>query len=359
MLSIVGVLFISPVYWFSMVSVLLAVLCCVLVGIIFYLLTQKKTTQDPALLEWVKSTQLQMQQLQQTLLDSSRVSTAQISSTMQQQTRDIHERLTKASDIIGELKREAGQFSEISRSMKDLDALLKSPKLRGNLGERVLSDLISQVFPKQHFFLQHRFKSGSIVDAAIQTDAGILPIDSKFPMEHFQAMLKGETQLDREASKKEFVRDVKRHIDAIATKYILPEEGTMDFALMYVPSETVFYEIAANDTLLEYARNHRVYPVSPTTMYAHLQTILLSFEGKKMEGKTKEAFKILRGVQKDFVHFEQQYQTMGKHLTNASNMYVTSSQTLSVLGRGLTNMRQLSGEAKESARLAAVTEEEL
>ncbi len=318
-------------------TILLAILCLVLLGMIAFLLTRKQTI-DPTLLEWLKSSQRQASE-----------SNRYVSESISTQTREITDRLTHAAEVIGELKREAGKFSELGQSMKDLDALLKSPKLRGNMGERVLADLIGQVFPKHHFFLQHHFKSGAIVDAAIQTDAGILPIDSKFPMEHFQAMLKGETQSERDMSKREFSRDVKRHIDAIAEKYILPEEGTMDFALMYVPSESVFYEIASDDSILEYASNARVYPVSPTTFYAHLQTIMLSFEGKKIETKTKEAFKLLRGVQKDYEKFSDNFMTLGKHLTNAQNMFGTSAQSLGALERGLSNIRQLAQNSEKNS----------
>ncbi len=318
-------------------TTLLVILCIILTGAVLYLVTKKQTT-DPTLIEWLKASQQQAAN-----------SNTQVTQSISMQTREINDRLAHAASIIGELKREAGQFSEIGRSMKELDALLKSPKIRGNLGERVLADLIGQVFPKQHFFLQHRFKSGVIVDAAIQTDAGILCIDSKFPMEHFQAMIKGETQGERDFAKREFSRDVKRHVDAIAEKYILPEEGTMDFALMYVPSESVFYEIASSESLLEYASNLRVYPVSPTTFYAHLQTIMLSFEGKKIETKTKEAFKLLRGVQKDYEKFSENFNTLGKHLTNAQNMYGTSSQSLGALERGLSNIRQLASSESVNA----------
>lgn len=303
-------------------TTLLVILCVGLVGVIVYLVTRKQST-DPTLLEWLKSSQQLTSQ-----------STHAVSDSIARQTHDINEKLTRAAEAIGELK-------EMGKSMKDLDSLLKSPKLRGNMGERVLADLIGQVFPKQHFFLQHHFKSGSIVDAAIQTDAGILCIDSKFPMEHFQAMIKGETQGERDFAKRGFIGDVKRHIDAIAEKYILPEEGTMDFALMYVPSEAVFYEIASSESLLEYASTARVYPVSPTTFYAHLQTIMLSFEGKKIETKTKEAFKLLRGVQKDYEKFSENFSTLGRHLTNAQNMFGTSAQSLGALERGLSNIRQL------------------
>src|SRR5690606_10387937 len=161
--------------------------------------------------------------------------------------------------VIRDVNKEVGQMSEIGRSMKELQEFLKSPKLRGNIGEEILNDLISQLFPKNSFHLQYTFKSGEKVDAAIRTDAGILPIDSKFPMENFTKMIKADSDTEKKSYEKEFLRDVKKHIDSIAKKYILPEEGTMDFALMYVPSETVFYDLCNQMESMNYARSKRVY----------------------------------------------------------------------------------------------------
>ena len=158
----------------------------------------------------------------------------------------INERLDNAAKVIGMVGKEVGQMSEIGRSMKDLQDFLRSPKLRGNIGEQVLKELLGQFLPKQSFHLQYRFRTGDIVDAAIKTDNGIIPIDSKFPMENFKGMIKAETEVEKKTYEKEFTRDVKKHIDDIAKKYILPEEGTTDYALMYIPSEPVFYEIMSN-----------------------------------------------------------------------------------------------------------------
>jgi DNA recombination protein RmuC len=224
--------------------------------------------------------------------------------------------------------------------MKELQDFLKSPKLRGNIGEEVLKDLISQMFPKNSFHLQYMFKSGDRVDAAIQTDAGILPIDSKFPMENFQKMAKADEN-EREGFKKEFSRDIKKHIDTIANKYILPEEGTMDFALMYVPSESVYYEVISIQELMSYAKKNRVYLVSPTTLYAHLQTILLSFEGKRIESKTREVFKLLRGLQIDYEKLNENMMVLGKHLSNATTQFTNVSSGFTQLGNKLHTTRQI------------------
>lgn len=331
-----------------MLTAFLLILLLIGIGFVIYLLlSSKHAAQDNTMLEWLKTTQRDLRNLERVLSDSQSRSSREISDTLRSQTRDIHDRLTQAQETIGELKREAGAFAEVGRSMKDLQDFLKSPKLRGNLGEQVLNDLIGQLFPKGSFFLQHRFKTGSIVDVALKTEAGILPIDSKFPMEQFEVMMKGETKEKRESAKREFVRDVKKHIDAISGKYILPEEGTMDFALMYLPSESVYYEVASEPSLLEYARARRVYPVSPTTLYAHLQTILLSFEGKKVEEKSKLVFAHLRAIEKDFSKLSTNFGILGKHITSAHKAYTTSSSSLSALERSVTSARSLGTSGKK------------
>lgn len=302
-------------------------------------LTSKK--EDTTLIEWAKSTQADIKSLQQevsrTLLNTNK----DLTNTLQKSYGDLHRRLDKAAVIIGDLKKEAGQFSEISRSMRDLHEFLRSPKLRGNIGEQVLKDLISQMFPKSAFHLQYAFKSGVKVDAAIQTDAGILPIDSKFPLENFIRVSKAESEADRNTATKDFARDVKKHIDDISKKYILPEEGTLDFALMYLPSESVYYEIADHPNLLEYARRARVFPVSPTTFYAHLQTILLGFEGKRLEAKSREVFRLLRSIQKDYHKIDANLVILGKHVTNAYNQMSNVHGSFQLLGQKLATSDQL------------------
>lgn len=318
----------------------LSILAVLILGLVFvYFLLSKKMTRptDPALVEWLKS-------MQSTLNSNNQ----NLSGTLQRSYRDLHERLEKATEVMSDLKREAGAFAEVGKSMNELQQFLKSPKLRGNIGEEVLKDLIGQMFPKNSVLIQHAFKSGVIVDAAIKTDAGILPIDAKFPMENFQKMVKSETESDKKMHQASFVRDIRKHIRDISVKYILPEEGTMDFALMYIPSEAVYYEVANVPEILEYSREQRVYPVSPSTLYAHLQTILLSFEGRKIETKTKEVFGLMRGIQKDYEKLEENLGVLNRHLTNAYSQLNNTNQTMSALGQKLTTARTLgSGEDLE------------
>jgi len=300
-------------------------------AIIFYLLNKKlseikeATKPDETLKEWLKSQQEASQMM----------------------SKAINERLDNAARVIGAVQKNIGEMSEIGRGIRELQEFLKSPKLRGEIGEEVLQDLIAQMFPKNSFFLQYQFKSGDKVDAAIKTDAGILPIDSKFPVENFQRMVKGESETERERAKKDFVRDVKAHIEAISKKYILPEEGTMDFALMYVPSESVYYELAQIPEVVSFARKNRVYPVSPNTLYVHLQMILLSFEGKKLETKSREVFKLLRAIQGDYEKIEGNLSILGNHIKNAYNQMSNVFSSFSLLGQKLTSTRSLGEGEKE------------
>jgi len=301
--------------------------------IILYFLIKSKLNEpkiDPTLNAWLKS-------LQQSFDTTNRTTNA----SLQQNYRELFSRLDQATSVIGDLKKEAGAFGEVSRSMKDLQDYLKSPKLRGNIGEQVLNDLLGQMFPKSGYKLQHRFKGGSIVDAAIKTQAGILPIDSKFPMENFQKIYQSSTQTEKTQARSAFVRDVKKHIKDISGKYILPEEGTLDFALMYIPSESVYYEIVNEQEILDLSRDVRVYPVSPTTLYANLQTILLSLEGQKIAGKTAEVFTLLRAVQKDYEKLNENFTLLGKHLTNAYNSMNSTSQTMNQIGNKLDSAHNL------------------
>ncbi|MDO8515138.1 MAG: DNA recombination protein RmuC, partial [bacterium] len=209
-------------------------------GFLFVFLNKKlEVKQDNTLLEWLKS---------------------------------MDKRLDLQTQKILESQKTIGEMSEIGKSMKDLQNFLASPKLRGGLGEQVLKDLLTESLPRQSFSLQYSFRSGVRVDAMIKTSSGIIPIDSKFSMENFKKMHEDES------FKKDFQRDIKNRVDEIADKYILPDEGTVDFALMYVPSEAVYYDIV-NSELIDYAYKRRVMPVSPSTFYAFLRSVLLSFEG--------------------------------------------------------------------------------
>lgn len=308
---------------------------------------QESQQQDETLTQWLKSMQASVENSSKAVNQSLRSSNKNLTDTLLKSSKDLNSRLDKAAEVIGALQKEAGQFSSVSQSMRELHDFLKSPKLRGNIGEQVLKDLISQIFPKSSFHFQYSFKGGARVDVAIKTDAGILPIDSKLPMENFQAMAKAKSKPQRAQVKKLFIRDVKKHVDDIARKYILPEEKTLDFALMYLASEPVYYEVVNDTSLSDYARTKRVYPVSPTTLYAHLQMILLTFEGKKIESRSQEIFTLIRAIQKDFDKVDSDLSTLGSHIGNAFNKFSEVDRSFTLLGQKVSSSSTLGSSSKK------------
>jgi DNA recombination protein RmuC len=332
---------------------LLAVLIIVGFALVIWFLNRKLTRpeENQALTEWLKSMQTSIEGTSKTLNEAMRSTNKDITETLVQSTRNLNERLDRAGRYIAQVASEVGKMSEIGRSMKDLQEFLKSPKLRGNLGEEVLKDLISQMFPKNSFHLQYTFRSGEKVDAALRTDAGLIPIDSKFPMENFQKMVKADTEDEKNRHKRAFVFDVKKHIKNISQKYILPEENTIDFAVMYIPSEPVYYEVVNEPELLDYARKTRVYVVSPSTLYAMLHTLLLSFEGKKIEARSREIFRMIRAMKKDYEKTESQLGILGRHIGNAYNQLNKVFNHFNLLGQKLSSTSEIGNgigvEAKE------------
>ncbi|MDO8741707.1 MAG: DNA recombination protein RmuC, partial [Candidatus Roizmanbacteria bacterium] len=259
----------------------------------------------------------------------------------------VDQKLSKNLEIFASVQKTIGEFSEIGRSMKELQEYLTSPKLRGNIGEHVLKELLAQNFPKSSYKLQYHFKTGSIVDAILITSQGLIPIDSKFPIDTFKKIAKTTNKDEIAAIKKDFVRDVKKHVDDIARKYILTEEKTLDYALMYIPSESIYYELINSDEIFDYAGQNRVLPVSPMSFYAYIKAILISFEGEKIETRAKEILKILQAIKKDYQNTDEALSILNKHVTNAFNQSSQVSKTFSSLGQKLETTNLLTVEKEE------------
>jgi DNA recombination protein RmuC len=244
----------------------------------------------------------------------------------------MNERLTEAAKQFSSLQRDIGQFQEIGRSMKELQDFLKSPKLRGNVGEQVMKDLLSQMLPRKNFELQYGFRSGDKVDAIIRTKNGLIPIDSKFPAENYQKATLAEKEEEKKKFLNEFGKDVRKHITSIARKYILPAEGTVDFALMYVPSESIYYEIISNTDLHNFGSEQKVYLVSPNTFYYFMQTVLLALSGEDIEKRAKMVLQDLRAIQQESKKFGTDLSVLNRHVTNAKGMMDTVNTGFSRLG---------------------------
>lgn len=271
------------------------------------------------------------------------------SEVLQKSNKHIGERLDSAAKVVGGVTERLGKMEEATKRIydvgKDISSLhdiLKAPKLRGSLGEFFLGDLLQQYFPKDQFSMPFTFKSGEKVDAALHlADGYIVPIDAKFPLENFKKLVESKDEKEQKQYKKAFVSDVKKRIDEIA-KYIAPDEGTMDFALLYIPAENVYYEVIVKDegedSLSSYAFKKRVIPVSPNNFFVYIQTILMGLRGLQIERSAKEIQGALVRLKGDFVKFDEDFEILGAHITHAEQKYSESNRRLGKIGQKLDNI---------------------
>ncbi len=283
---------------------------------------------------------------------------------LQKTNQGIDQRLDNAGQVFVKMEQRMTRVEETTRQMleigKDISTLqqiLKAPKLRGNFSEQLLADLLSQMMPQEHFALQYTFKSGERADAVIKTAQGIVSIDAKFPLENFQKYLEAEEENEKKNYRKLFFQDVKKHVDDIADKYILPAEGTFEFALMYIPAENVYYEIVTSDAM-HHALKKKVIPVSPNTFYAYLQTILLGLKGMQVERRVKEIVAELARLRKELTSFRTDFSKIGGHLGNATSSFEKSDKRLSRLEDKLASLEVLP-EAETPAALNTATAKEI
>lgn len=292
------------------------------------------------------SAQLIHQQLGQ-LLGHVNERLKESSEVLLQTQQSLAERLDNAARVVGHVQKSLGTLEEANRKIyeigKDIASLqeiLRAPKLRGGLGEFFLGDLLAQILPPDHFATQYAFRSGEKVDAVIRLGGSLVPVDAKFPLENFRRVIEAATEEDKARARKQFVADVKKHVDSIAGKYILPDEGTYDFALMYIPAENVYYETIIKDdpvgtSLSQYALAKRVIPVSPNSFYAYLQAIVFGLKGMKIEERAKEIVQYLGRLEGDFSRFREEFSLLGRHLSHAQSSFQNAEKRLDQFGQKL------------------------
>lgn len=309
-----------------------------MVSLGYYLSTQiKKLKEDlksddeSVLVEWLKD-------MKSSVDKSSDVLERQLKGqreAMNNQTKLIWERLGKSEDVIRNVQKQLGGIQEFGTDIKDLSNILKSPKLRGGLGEQFLYEILENSLPHDLFKTQFKFKDGSVCDAVIKTDRGLIPIDSKFPMENFKLMITKETQEERDRVKKVFIRDVKKRIDEISQKYILPEENTVNFAVMYVPAENVYYELIVNTPEIEaYARKKDIFITSPNTLSYQVKAILVAYQQTELQKHSGEILKALAGIKVEAGKFSDDLGVLERHITNSYKvMDLIKSKFLKLFGK--------------------------
>jgi len=245
----------------------------------------------------------------------------------------MREELKSTQGMMERIHKQLGEFQELSRGLSNaqqsLESVLGGVKTRGILGEVTLDRLLEDSLPRSQYGIQYRFASGEAVDAVIfLRDRKLLAVDSKFPLEAFRRI-----ETDGDEARRAFATAVKKHVDSIAGKYIKPDENTLDLALMFVPSETVYYELlqisdSKGQALDEYCRQQRIIAVSPNTLYAHLCVIAMGLRGMQIEENARRLSNGLSGLQKQLGNFTETFEKVGTHLKNAQQSYQEAGRRL-------------------------------
>jgi DNA recombination protein RmuC len=289
----------------------------------------------------VQSVTQQLGQVRQEL-QTGVASTGQLATDAQ---REVANRLQSSTDALVQMSQKIGEVQQtsqdLSKAAQTLQTVLGGAKTRGTLGEATLERLLADALPQNAYETKFRFAStGAIVDAIVRSGDRLLPIDSKFPLEAYRRLL----EMGEEA-RRDFSQAVRKHADSIADKYILPHERTFDYALMFVPSEGVYYELLMTEDsrcgpLDEYCRGRRVFPVSPNTFYACLSAIAVSLQGQKIEENARHLLASLEGLKKQFDTFAEVYERLGTHLRHSQQSYEEADSRLSRARNSLEQMSQ-------------------
>ena len=255
---------------------------------------------------------------------------------MADELKNTRDQISQMQLLLGEVQQAGKQMSQTAQT---LEGILGGAKSRGSLGEVTLERLLEDSLPSAQYAMQYRFSSGEAADAVIKLrDNKLMAIDSKFPLDAYRRI-----STEGDEARRAFVTAVKGHADAITKKYIVPDEGTLDVALMFVPSESVYYELlmtqdGKGQSLDAYCRDKQVIAVSPNTLYAHLHVIAMGLRGMQMEENTKQLLESLLGMEKQLEKFADKFGTLGTHLRNAQQSYSDSDKLFEKARSTLENM---------------------
>jgi DNA recombination protein RmuC len=245
---------------------------------------------------------------------------------------DVRERL-------GELTKRTRDIEEVGKSITSLQEALRAPKFRGGFGELGLERLLADSLPQGSYCLQHRFRNCETVDAVVRIGGNLVPIDAKFPfpLEDFERMVTTDSQEEQLQLHRQFTRTIRKHIDDVS-KYILPDEKTFDFALMYIPAENIYYEtivrcpqLSEESDIYFHCLKKRVFPVSPNSFYAYLQAIVLGLKGLQVEKSARDILGRLERLQAGFQSFQDDYEIIGRHISHAAAKHTEAAGKLNAL----------------------------
>src|SRR2546428_4846550 len=233
--------------------------------------------------------------------------------------------LSDLSRQLGTLSEQSQRIGELAKDIGSLQDLLRAPKARGGFGELLLERLLHDALPATAYEVQYTYRDGSRVDAIVRYAGRIVPIDAKFPNETWNALAKAEDPADRRAKKRAFLQQVRRHIDAVG-RYVSPADGTIDFAVMYIPSESVYYDLVLREEegepdLRAYCADRKVIPASPNTLLAYLQVVSLGVRGLAMQERTRELQQGVAAVRRELEPLFRAPDQPGRQLVHGSKNF--------------------------------------
>jgi len=337
-------------------EIVFIVVAGIFLTIIVFLLLQKKGGANDLLM-----IQGQLQDLRNTV-DEKLGSSAKM---FQQQFKDSTTIIKEVTEKLTRLDDTNKQVLNFSDQLKNLQDILKNPKQRGILGEYYLETVLKNVLPPGSYQMQYEFKDGTAVDAAIFVKEKVIPVDSKFSLENYNHILESRESAERERFEKLFRQDLKNRIDE-TSQYVKPEEGTMDFAFMFIPSEAVFYDLLVNKMgsvealdLVEYAfKEKHVIIVSPTSFLAYLQTVLQGLRALQIEESAKEIRKRVEDLGRHIASYETYMKKLGTHLGTSVNTYNIAYKELGKIDKDVLKITGKSGEVEVLEIDRPKTEEE-
>lgn len=292
-------------------------------GIGSFIFLTKKTRVDRAQSETIRDLERRVTDLVLKIKDSA-----------DNTSRAMHQQISSFTKETTEMKKQLEQVRETMKDISSFQEIFRTPKLRGEWGEANLGHILSEYFPKELCLANHQFSSGAQVEFALKLpNKKLLPIDAKFFSDNFEKMKAARTEEERIASQKKLIQDIKFNINEISSKYILPSENTVDFALMFIPAEAIFYEIMFNlreEDMASFARGKKVILTSPNTIYLTLRTIVDWFRDTQISRQTQEILKRLNRIQQDSEKLMEDFRKLGGHLRNASSAYDSSEKRLSL-----------------------------
>ena len=262
----------------------------------------------------------------------------------------MNQQITSFTKETVEIREQLKQVQEEMKNISSFQEIFKTPKLRGQWGEASLIHILSEYFPKEIYQAQYLFSSGEQVDAVLKLpDGGLLPIDAKFSSDNFERMIKAKSEKEKNLFQKKFIQEVKFNIDKIASKYILPAEKTVDYALMYIPAEAIFHSLnfdLREEDIADYARKRKIILTSPNTIYLTLKTIEHWYRDTQISRQTQEILKRLSKIQQDALKLTDSFRKLGGHLKNAVFSYEDSEKRLSLFSEEVKRLTKIEEKGK-------------